>query len=34
MMKPEHLTWQQEIARRLDAATAAVLAIPFGVNTP
>ena len=30
MMKPEHLAWSDEIWRRLDAATSAVL----GVNTP
>ena len=30
MMKPEHLTWSDEIWRRLEAATSAVL----GVNTP
>ena len=34
MMKPEHLAWLDEIGRRLDAATAAVLAAPATVNTP
>jgi glutamate/tyrosine decarboxylase-like PLP-dependent enzyme len=34
MMKPEHLQWMEEIARRLDAATTAVLAVSAAVNTP